>query len=173
MDDSFMLKDVQISYPHLFEKANFNGVEGKYSAKFIIKNDSENMKLILEKIKELFSEHEKISPERTCFRADKQNTGDFIFSASNNSRPLVLDRKKNAITKDDELILAGIYVNGLVSLWWQDNKFGKRLNANLHAVQFFRDTGERFSTAERLVDPELKFESYEDSPDDDFDNLWN
>ena len=39
---------------------------------------------------------------------------------------------------------AGCYVNAVLEFWAQDNKFGKRVNATLMGVQFFRD-GDAFS----------------------------
>jgi hypothetical protein len=39
---------------------------------------------------------------------------------------------------------SGCYVNAVIELWAQDNKFGKRINASLMGVQFLRD-GQRLS----------------------------
>jgi len=46
---------------------------------------------------------------------------------------------------------AGCYVNMSIRLWAQDNQFGKRVNAQLRAVQFVKD-GEAFG--DKPVDPQ-------------------
>jgi len=38
--------------------------------------------------------------------------------------------------EDDGTIYAGCYVNAIISLWAQDNTYGKRINAQLEGVQF-------------------------------------
>ena len=54
-------------------------------------------------------------------------------------RPTVIDRKRNPVTEQDGVIYAGCYVNANIELWCQDNKYGKRINAQLRGVQFLRD----------------------------------
>ena len=41
---------------------------------------------------------------------------------------------------------SGCYVNAVIEVWAQDNEHGKRLNARLKSVQFFKD-GEAFGAA--------------------------
>lgn len=50
---------------------------------------------------------------------------------------------------------SGCWVNGTIVLWAQDNDHGKRLNAQLKAIQFLRD-GEAFGAAP--VDPNEEFD---------------
>ena len=65
------------------------------------------------------------------------------IKAANNKRPMVIDRDKSPLTEDDNKIYAGCYVNAVIELWFQNNGFGKRVNANLLGVQFLKD-GEPF-----------------------------
>ena len=39
----------------------------------------------------------------------------------------------------DGLPYSGCYVNASIELWAQDNNYGKRINASLRGVQFYRD----------------------------------
>jgi hypothetical protein len=55
-----------------------------------------------------------------------------------------VDRDRSLITEDDNKLYAGCYVNAIIELWVQDNSYGKRVNANLLGVQFFKD-GEPFA----------------------------
>lgn len=63
----------------------------------------------------------------------------YIVRASESKRPDVRDIDKGVLTEEDGKIYDGCVVTGLISLWAQDNKFGKRINANLIGVQFKRD----------------------------------
>jgi hypothetical protein len=49
---------------------------------------------------------------------------------------------------------AGCYVNATIVVWAQDNEHGKRINAQVKAVQFFKD-GEAFGAA--AVNPDDEF----------------
>ena len=61
------------------------------------------------------------------------------IKASSGKRPMVIGTDRAPLTEDDGKPYAGCYVNAIVELWGQDNQFGKRVNANLLAVQFVKD----------------------------------
>jgi hypothetical protein len=56
---------------------------------------------------------------------------------------LVIDVNKSPLTEEDGKPYAGCFVNASIELWVQDNNYGKRINATLAGVQFYRD-GEHF-----------------------------
>ena len=71
--------------------------------------------------------------------------GNYFVNAGNKIRPLVVDvNPKNELTMADGKPYSGCYVNAILEIWAQDNKFGKRVNAALAGVQFVRD-GERLA----------------------------
>lgn len=70
--------------------------------------------------------------------------GMMFVNARNPVRPTALDADKTPLQATDGRIYAGCYVNAVLEFWAQDNKFGKRVNATLMGVQFFRD-GDAFS----------------------------
>ena len=172
-NNRFRIDDVQLSYPALHKKSVFNGAEGKYGAKFFVKKGSEAYKIITKNMKRMFSEHETLERDRTCFRID--GNGNYVFSANSINPIKTIDQNRNYITEESGLLVAGVYVNALVSLWFQKNQFGKRLNANLHAVQFLRDEGDRFSPVDQDFDVNEEFDSYGDASteDDDSDDLYD
>lgn len=86
--------------------------------------------------------------------------GNLFISANNRARPVVLDQAKNPLTQADGKPYSGCYVNVSLDLWPQDNKYGKRINATLLAVQFVRD-GEAFSGGESFDDND--FETIEEA----------
>jgi len=65
--------------------------------------------------------------------------GMWMVKASNGKRPTVINRDKSPITEEDEVMYAGCYVNAIIEPWFQNNDFGKRVNANLLGVQFVKD----------------------------------
>lgn len=88
--------------------------------------------------------------------------GSYQVSASETKRPTVVDRDKTPLTEEDAKIYDGCRVTAVISVWAQDNKFGKRLNANLLAVQFKNDDEPLGGTAAEKVS--------DDDFDDDFDD---
>ena len=59
---------------------------------------------------------------------------------------------------DQQAPYSGCYVYGSITLWLQNNSYGKKINANLRAVQFERD-GEAFGM--KPVNAEDEFEPLE------------
>lgn len=70
--------------------------------------------------------------------------GNLFVSTRSKVRPSVFDGQRNPITPDEGIVYSGCYVNGSVEFWAQDNDFGKRINAQLRGVQFYR-AGDAFA----------------------------
>lgn len=70
--------------------------------------------------------------------------GNMFLNSRNTVRPLVIDRDKTPLAATDGKPYAGCYVHASIELWCQDNNFGKRINATLRGVQFFKD-GDAFA----------------------------
>lgn len=70
--------------------------------------------------------------------------GSMYVSASNKVAPLVVDKDKSPLSEASGRPYAGCYVNASLDIWAQDNSYGKRVNATLRGVQFFRD-GDAFA----------------------------
>ena len=62
------------------------------------------------------------------------------------------------LEESDDVVYGGCFVNVLIRPWKQDNKHGKKINANLRAVQFEKD-GEAFGM--KPVNAEDEFEPLE------------
>lgn len=80
--------------------------------------------------------------------------GNLYVSARNKSRPLVVDRDKSPLTMADGRPYAGCYVHASIELWAQDNSYGKRINASLRGVQFYKD-GDAFTGGGAASDDEF------------------
>ena len=76
--------------------------------------------------------------------------------------PECMQRIPMRIYEEDGVIYDGCYVTAIIGIWAQDNKFGKRINANLLGVQFKKDGDPLASGVEKVND--------DDFDDDDFDD---
>lgn len=143
------LSNVRLSFPSLFKRAVFDGQEGKYQATFILDKKNVDTKAIIDNlIKQLLTENKiKVQPHMMAIKDGAETSLEFsdqwLIKASSNRRPTVINKDKTPIVEEDNIVYAGCYVNAIINFWIQDNKFGKRVNANLLGIQFVKD-GEAF-----------------------------
>lgn len=151
--EKFALKNVRLSFPSLFQKSVYNGVEGKYEASLLLDKNSqadqiEQIKKAIEECKT--SSKIKVGTDK-IFLKDGDNydydgyQGHMVIKVSTNRRPTVVDRDKTPLVEDDGVIYSGCYVNAIVGCWAQNNNYGKRVNGNLYGIQFVKD-GESFGS---------------------------
>lgn len=169
------LRGVRLSFPSLYKPRAFQeGGDAKYSSTFIMpkKGDpEENATFCDQGVKEVIKmafKGRNPGADKLCYRdgatkEDIDGYGDEVMFISSNSakKVPVVDRDLTPLGEEDGKPYAGCYVNATVRLWAQDNKYGKRVNAQLRAVQFIRD-GEPFGDSS--VNPEEEFKA-EDSED--------
>lgn len=182
-DGSILIKNVRGSYLHIFEKWGKETdpkEKWRYSGKFLLDKKTHAAEITalrrhLEKLQQEWFKG-KLGSANIFFRngedsGKEEQEDSWVVSASDGrKRPRVMGRKKETITADDDIIYSGCYVNVLINPWKQDNAHGKKLNANLVAVQFVRD-GERFG--EGGIDADQHFEDEEGEEGgshDDFDD---
>jgi len=173
------VKAVRISYPHLFEPWARNANEKrKYSAVFLL-NKTEHKDLIraiAQKIKECaaeFAKDKRCPPAAMlCLRdgdlsGKPEFEGHWTLNASEETRPVVANRDKSPLTAEDEVIYPGAVVNAKIALWYQDNQWGKRVNANLLGVQFVKDGPRLGNRAARMNADEMfdSVEGFDDEPE--------
>lgn len=155
------LKDVRLAFPQLFEAKAVNG-EGKpaFSASFLLPHDHPSVAAINAAIEGVAKEkwgakasevlrglraQDKVCLHDGDAKSDYDGyAGNLFVSARSATRPLVIDRDKSPLTEKDGRLYAGCYVYASIELWAQDNQFGKRVNASLKGVQFYRD-GDAFA----------------------------
>lgn len=167
-DGLIQVKDVRLSYPHLFKPwAQNEGQDKKYSARFLLANNTHaaEIKLLQGHLVKMMQEKFKARiPLDKLFLRNGDDTGKpedagcWYISASDSIRPQVINKNRSPLTEEDDVVYGGCFVNALIRPWTQDNKFGKRINANLVAVQFVRD-GERFGQARPDVNEHFDDES--------------
>jgi hypothetical protein len=155
------IKNARLAFPNLFKATTVNGGgEPAFSAAFLIPPDHPAVKEINDAAEKLGREKwgakwaaikKEIAAKDKMPLHDGDNKASYAgfegmmyINARNKTRPLVLDRDKTPLTEQDGRPYAGCYVVGSIELWTQDNSYGKRINASLRGVQFYRD-GEAFA----------------------------
>lgn len=167
------LRDVRLSFPALFTPRSFDEKsEPGFQATFLFPKGDENQKLMEQGINHVIKTAFKgrhPGADRVCMRdgavkADRGIDGysdEIMFVSSNSKKRVpVVDRDLFPVEDVDNKVYAGCYVNATVRLWAQDNKFGRRVNAQLRAVQYHRD-GEPFGDSG--ANPEQEFEPSEEA----------
>jgi hypothetical protein len=182
-----MLRNVRLSYEHIFTPSAFDdSQDAKYSATLIIPKDHPDLPAIKRAIYEAGQEEfpadfkgngwpkgytcalkdaDKDTDGSGTLLADKSDAykGCYILEANSSRRPLVLGRKKEAITEEDGIIYPGCYINvSVAAAGYTYGKVKKGIKCYLNGVQFVKD-GERFG-----ADVSSDFDEL-DGDDDDFD----
>lgn len=169
-----MLKNVRLSFPSLYKTEIYQGNDTKkYSGTFVFSKDNvENYNKIDAEIKACLKANEKkvLPPGNICLKDGDQSGKEYLeglysIKASNKLLPTYIDKKRLPVTEDDDIFYAGCYVNVQLTLWYQDNGFGQKINANLLGVQFVAH-GEPFGGGGEVSVAD-DFEEYEDDDDDD------
>lgn len=179
-----MLKNVRLSFPDLFQPKSFDGqTDPKYGASFLIEKEGENYDKIINAMKLVATEkwgkaadkaYAQLTKSGKVFLSDgddKEYDGYkdmYVVGARSHNRPLVIDKDKTVLDSTDGKPYSGCYVNASIEVWAQDNKWGKRINAQLRGVQFFAD-GEPFSGGGAASADE--FDAFAEDDDDDFDSF--
>ena len=188
MSKKIMLRNVRLSFEHIFTPSRFDeSQDAKYSATFIIPKDHPDLPAVkramyeagAEKYATAFPENGSWPKGYTCSLkdADKETNsmgellseknpayeGCYILEANSTRRPVVVDRRKAAITEDDGIIYSGCYVNAsLAAAAYEYGKIKKGVKAYLNGVQFVKD-GDRFG-----LDASNDFDALDEVEDDDF-----
>jgi hypothetical protein len=150
------LQNVRLSFPSLFQKAVFEGKEGKFEATFLLDKESQASLIseINDKIDTFLAskfpgQAVPKSIKRTCFQDGDTKDYDgyanqMAIKGGSNRRITIIDRDKTPLTEEDGKLYAGCYVNAVLELWYSDHNLGgKQVLANLNGVQFVKD-GEAF-----------------------------
>jgi len=155
------LENVRLTFPNLFEAQQVNGQgTAKFSAAFLFGAEHPATAVVKKALTEVAKEKWGAkaaevykglkAADRLCLHDGASKTqyegyeGNLFVNSTNELRPTVLDGNRNPLVAADGKPYSGCYVNAVIEVWAQDNKFGKRLNASLLGVQFHAD-GERLA----------------------------
>lgn len=155
MTTKIKLPRVRLSFPSLFATESFAGEDtGKYGATFIL--DKQEHAAVIEAIKaetnRLMQELKvKLPASKVALKDGDESGKEYLegfctIKATTKRRPTVLDRDRTPLAEQDGVLYAGCYVNAIITLWAQNNSYGKRINCSLEGVQFCAD-GEPLAAA--------------------------
>lgn len=158
------IKNVKLSYPHLFKPTSFDGnaEQAKYTTDIIIPKDSEAAS-------QLRTEYDKVSSNAVKDKKLKRNQltpfiravgttagilvdcdddldryppeiygGCYILRAKSKRKPNVVDRMLSPISEEDEAIYGGVMANVNINLYAY-NKIGAGIAVGLNGVQKIAD----------------------------------
>jgi hypothetical protein len=182
-DGSIRVDWVRFSYPHLakaFKREGDSG-EAKYGLTGLLgkKSHADAIELIDDRIAELLKDNKvkKLGADKKFMRdgdeSDRdEHEGFMTVSARESRRPPLRDRRNEVVEPEDasEVFRPGYWGTILIRPWYQDNKFGKRVNAGLSSVQMVmkdEEFGEGRLSEEDLDDT---FDTYDGGDDDDDDD---
>lgn len=157
----FILKNVRLAFPNLWKATTVAGEgEPAFSAAFIFPADHPQIKQLeaemltvakakwgakAEAIYKTLKATDKLAMHDGDTKAQYEGYGGNLFvSSRSKTRPTVFNRDRTPLVAEDGKPYSGCYVNASFQLWAQDNNYGKRINAQLRGVQFFKD-GDAFS----------------------------
>ena len=167
--NKIILEVVRLSFPQLFRAKAFKPTdEPSFSGSFLMNKETDAEQIV--EIRKLMTKvaHEKWGPTlpkgiKLCLRSGdepgKEDTDGYgpeimFVSASSKKKVPIVDESVAPLGEEDGKMYAGCYVNVSLRLWAQDNEFGKRVNAQLLAVQYACE-GEAFGEAPINVNEEF------------------
>lgn len=161
------INNVRLAFPSIFEpKINDEG-KAQFTAAFIFPPTSP-VKAQLDKVIEQVGS-EKWGPKWPALKkqmaagdnllvhnGDAKATldgyeGNLFVNAYNVVRPTVIDRDLSPLVAADGKPYSGCYVCAILDIWAQDNKYGKKINAQLQGVMFYQD-GDAFAGGGRAAE---------------------
>lgn len=183
-DGLIKVSGVRFSYPHLDKPYKGDGDgEAKFGLVGMMPKATHKAAhgLVQERIDELLKENKvkKLPADKLFLRDGDDSSRDeyedhWTISARETRRPPLRDRQNQVVEPEDakDVFQPGFWGDILIRPWYQNNKFGKRVNAGLSSVQFVRKD-ETFGEG-RISDEDLDdaFEDYgeeEDEIDEDED----
>ena len=152
-----LLEDVRIAFAHGLWTASQVQGQGKpaFSASFLFPKGHKQFGALEKALGEVATAKwgakgnevlkSLIAGGRVCLRDGNSKpdisgyAGNWFISARSAAQPLIIDGQRNVLTQASGKPYSGCYVNARLSLWAQDNAYGKRINAQLTGVQFLRD----------------------------------
>ena len=181
----YLLKNVRLSFPYLFEPDEQEGEDGKVKKSFRVTLllPKATHKPVAQKIARIISEmceeeygSSKLAADRKFLRDGDESDvedhhGHWTVTVRETRKPILVDRDRQPTSEDDELLYSGAWANVVIRPWAQNgksmkkkNKFGKRINAGFDIVQFVDHDDNLAGNARPDVDEVL------DELDDDFED---
>lgn len=150
MSDIYTIKKGTLNFPNLYHLPVINGQKSeKFSTKVLLDPVQhaaivQRLQLAIAELVKVDLKGAKVGSNMLCLRKGddtgrEENAGKWVLSAANKRPPVVVNRDGSPLLEDEGKIYSGCVCNVNVTLWAQNNAYGKRINCNLEAVQFVAD----------------------------------
>ncbi len=176
------LLNVRLSFPAIFSPKVSDDGKAKYGAAFLFAAGSDAYKAVEAAIDEVGKEKwgakwpvvkkSLTAGQKLCLKDGDTKAqyagyeGQWFINSSNTLAPRVVDRDVSIqLTEASGRPYGGCYVNAVVDIWAQSNRYGERVNATLIAVQFVKD-GDSFGGGSRATGDEFESLATADDADD-------
>ena len=144
--DNYVISNVRVSYPHLYQPPVFEGKEDKKGVKIVFDNDNERDMAIVDALHKLFVEvgvkkfgDSDSLPDESDW-ALREKKGIISLNAKTDTQITVVSSDSKKVMQESNCeIYAGCYINLRVAIWGQQNKWGERINCQLISCQFAGD----------------------------------
>lgn len=145
--EKFALVGAVAFWPHVVRPHAFQDAEAKYSVTLLIDKTGENADKAREMVRKIQASHatgpgEGLPSDRLCI-ADGDvigkpgMEGKLACRFSSKIKPQVLLADNSPLASDEASPFAtGCIVDAVVSLWYMDNRWGRRVNGNIHTIRF-------------------------------------
>jgi Enterobacter phage Enc34, ssDNA-binding protein len=177
MSKKVQINGCRLAFPNIFERGSYEGKDTGYGATLILSaNDPQVPKLrsIIKEVRAAKWAHKPVHLVRQLLRdgEEKAETAGFgkgkVFLRANSStKPTTFDRDNNPIGLDAGLIYAGAFVDAIVDVYAQDNRFGKAINCGLSGIRF-RAHGDAFAGS-----PPAQADDFADDESDPDDEAYD
>lgn len=182
-DGTILVQNVRCSYPHVDAAwAQEEGDTKKFSMTGMLNKKTHKAAhdLIKRVIDKMMAEQKSKGKLKGDLKSDSRflrdgddsgkpdYAGYWTISSSENTAPAVRDADRSKMTDPAKIkarFVAGHRVDMLISPWFQDNKYGKKINANLKAVRY-RGADEPLGEGSTLSDDDVD-ETFDDAIDDE------
>lgn len=167
------LKNVRLAFPQIFKAGSFaGGGDPSFSAAFIFPPEHPAKKQVeeaclavakekwgakWEAIYKTIKAGDKLAIHNGDSKAEYEGyEGNFFVNSRNKIRPTIRDTDgRTELTEADGRPYGGCCVVAHIELYAQDNEYGKRINASLRGVQFYKD-GDAFAGGSAAGDDEFE-----------------
>ena len=139
-NDFLKIENVRITWPSIYEKNTYEGVETKFEVTLMIKKDDPQMKQIGSAIQAVMAaKKENISMDSWCVK-DGDNTkydeedNHWLVKVGSRNQPAIINEDGSLSNQDEGHFYSGCYCAALIS-FWVNLKRQKRVVGELHALQ--------------------------------------
>jgi hypothetical protein len=149
------IDNVRLSFEAIFTAKSFESEKPAFSASFILDSNHPQLQHIRDVtdqvgqdkwkdkwpgMKAQLEAQSKVPLKDGDMKAIYEGyAGNYFITARSPVKPAVVDTDRTKLTGIEGKPYNGCYVNALIEIWAQDNRFGKRINCKLLGVQFAKD----------------------------------